>query len=335
MSLAARSSFICFYVRDHALLKRPGIIIAFLAVLTLVSCVAFMTLGAKGSWSFILAFRGTKLAAMILVAYSIAVSTVLFQTVTNNRILTPSIMGFDALYILIQTFAVFAFGAIHVNGIGPNARFFAETAIMVVFASTLYAWLFSGAARSLHLVMLVGIVFGVFFRSASNLMQRMIDPNEFAVLQDRFFASFNSVNADILLLAAIIVAVVTLYGLRFLNVFDVLSLGRDPAINLGVDHSRVVHRILLIVTILVSVSTALVGPITFFGLLVANLAYMFAGSSKHRTVLPIAVLLAILCIVGGQTILERVFSFNTALSVIIEFLGGLVFIILLVRGNAR
>ncbi|KYB45278.1 hypothetical protein AB664_01285 [Brucella anthropi] len=95
------------------------------------------------------------------------------------------------------------------------------------------------------------------------------------------------------------------------------------------------HRILLIVTILVSVSTALVGPITFFGLLVANLAYMIAGSSKHRIVLPIAVLLAILCIVGGQTILERVFSFNTALSVIIEFLGGLVFIILLVRGNAR
>jgi len=317
------------------LLKRPGFIIALLAILVLASCIAFMTLGTKGSWAFILSFRGTKLAAMVLVAYSIAVSTVLFQTVTNNRILTPSIMGFDALYILIQTFAVFAVGAIHVNGIGPNARFFAETAMMVVFASTLYAWLFSGAARSLHLVMLVGIVFGVFFRSLSNLMQRMIDPNEFAVLQDRFFASFNSVNADILLLAAIIVAMVTVYGLRFLNVLDILALGRDPAINLGIDHSRVVRRILLIVTILVSVSTALVGPITFFGLLVANLAYMIAGSSKHRLVLPVAVLLAILCIVGGQTILERVFSFNTALSVIIEFLGGLVFIILLVRGNAR
>lgn len=317
------------------MLKRPGLITLFLAFLALVSCVAFMTVGAKGSWSFILTFRGTKLAAMVLVAYSIAVSTVLFQTVTNNRILTPSIMGFDALYILIQTFAVFAFGAIHVNGLGPNVRFFAETAIMVVFASTLYTWLFSGASRSLHLVMLVGIVFGVFFRSLSNLMQRMIDPNEFAVLQDRFFASFNSVNADILLLAAIIVAVVSIYGLRFLSVFDVLSLGRNPAINLGVDHSRVVRRILLIVTVLVSVSTALVGPITFFGLLVANLAYMIAGSSKHRIVLPIAILLAILCIVGGQTILERVFSFNTALSVIIEFLGGLVFIILLVRGNTR
>jgi len=317
------------------LLKRPTLNLTLLCLLTLLTVAAFMTVGAKGSWSFILSFRGTKLAAMVLVAYSIAVSTVLFQTVTNNRILTPSIMGFDALYILIQTVVVFFFGAVQIDWLGPNIRFLAETAIMVVFAGTLYYWLFSGATRSLHLVMLVGIVCGVFFRSISNLMQRMLDPNLFAVLQDRFFASFNTINSDILIMSAVIVVAVSLYGLRFIHVFDVLSLGRDPAINLGVDHQRVVRKVLFMVTVLVSVSTALVGPITFFGLLVANLAYMIAGSAKHRIILPVAALLAVFCLVGGQTILERVFSFNSALSVIIEFLGGLVFIILLVRGHAR
>ncbi|MFD1790276.1 iron chelate uptake ABC transporter family permease subunit [Ochrobactrum teleogrylli] len=317
------------------MLRRPAILIPLLGAIALLAAIAFMTIGAKGSWSFILSFRGTKLAAMVLVAYSIAVSTVLFQTVTNNRILTPSIMGFDALYILIQTVVVFFFGAVQVDWIGPNMRFVTETLVMVLFAGSLYYWLFSGAARSLHLVMLVGIICGVFFRSLSNLMQRMLDPDLFAVLQDRFFASFNTINADILTLSAIIVAAVSLYGWRLMHVFDVLALGREPAINLGVDHRRVVRLILLMVTVLVAVSTALVGPITFFGLLVANLAYMLAGSGKHRVVLPIAVLLATICIVGGQTILERAFAFNTALSVIIEFLGGLVFIILLVRGNAR
>ncbi len=317
------------------MLKRPAILIPLLGAIALLAAIAFMTIGAKGSWSFILSFRGTKLAAMVLVAYSIAVSTVLFQTVTNNRILTPSIMGFDALYILIQTVVVFFFGAVQVDWIGPNMRFVTETLVMVLFAGSLYYWLFSGAARSLHLVMLVGIICGVFFRSLSNLMQRMLDPDLFAVLQDRFFASFNTINADILTLSAIIVAAVSLYGWRLIHVFDVLALGREPAINLGLNHRRVVRLILLMVTVLVAVSTALVGPITFFGLLVANLAYMLAGSGKHRVVLPIAVLLAIICIVGGQTILERAFAFNTALSVIIEFLGGLVFIILLVRGNAR
>ncbi|MFD1197941.1 iron chelate uptake ABC transporter family permease subunit [Brucella gallinifaecis] len=315
--------------------KYNAVIIVGLALIALVSAIAFMTLGAKGSWAFILPFRGTKLAAMVLVAYSIAVSTVLFQTVTNNRILTPSIMGFDAIYILIQTIAVFIFGSLHVAWLGPNVRFLAEASVMVLFAGSLYHWLFSGALRSLHLVMLVGIVCGIFFRSISSFMQRMLDPNLFAVLQDRFFASFNTINSDILLISAIIVVLVTLYGLRMMHVFDVLTLGREQAINLGVDHNRIVRRILFLVTVLVAVSTALVGPITFFGLLVANLAYIVTGSAKHRIVLPVAVLLAIICIVGGQTVLERVFAFNTALSVIIEFVGGLVFILLLLRGHSR
>ncbi len=315
--------------------KNPKFVLLSLSLLAVLSVIAFMTLGVKGSWSFALPFRGIKLAAIVLVGYSIAVSTVLFQTVTNNRILTPSIMGFDALYILIQTVVVFFFGTTHLSWLGPNVMFGVEVGVMVIFAGVLYHWLFSGGMRSLHLVMLVGIVFGVLFRSLSNLMQRMIDPNDFAVLQDRFFASFNTINSEILAISAIAVALISLYGLRMLHIFDVLSLGREASINLGVDYRKVVNKILLMITILVSVSTALVGPVTFFGLLVANLAYQIAGSARHAVVLPVAILIAILCLVGGQVVLERVFAFNTALSVIIEFLGGLVFIVLLIRGNKR
>jgi iron complex transport system permease protein len=104
---------------------------------------------------------------------------------------------------------------------------------------------------------------------------------------------------------------------------------------LCLDHNRSVTIVLILVAILVSVSTALVGPVTFFGLLVANLAYLLAGTHKHRFVLPVAVFIAIICLVGGQLILERVFAFDTALSIIIEFLGGIVFLVLLIRGIAR
>lgn len=314
---------------------RSTLVLTLLSCAVLVAIAGFMTLGAKGSWSFVLSFRGTKLAAILLVAYAIAVSTVLFQTVTNNKILTPSIMGFDALYVLIQTVVVFFFGITHLAFIGPNMMFVFEALVMIGFAGLLYQTLFSGLARSLHLVMLVGIVFGVLFRSFSNLLQRMIDPNSFAVLQDRFFANFNTINSQILPFAAAIILLVSIYGIRMLNVFDVLALGRDTAINLGVHHKQTVRRIFFVVTVLVAVSTALVGPVTFFGLLVANLAYLLANSSRHRIVLPTAILLAILILVGGQVILERVFAFDTALSVIIEFLGGIAFIILLIRGKAR
>lgn len=315
--------------------SRPAAVLVLLALLAALSMAAFMTLGVKGRWDFVLPFRATKLAAMLLVAYSIAVSTVLFQTITGNRILTPSIMGFDALYMLIQTAVVFLFGAAQFAGAGPGVMFAVETAAMVGFSAALYRWMLSGELRSLHLLMLVGIVFGVLFRSLSNLMQRMIDPNEFAVLQDRFFANFNTIHSELLLIAAVVVLAASLAGWRLFHTFDVLALGRETAINLGVAHKRTVTAILVLVTVLVSVSTALVGPVTFFGLLVANLAYQVAGTSRHAVVLPVAVLLATICLVGGQLVLERVFSFNTALSIIIEFLGGITFIALILRRTVR
>ncbi|MCY1551191.1 Ferric-anguibactin transport system permease protein FatC [compost metagenome] len=129
--------------------------------------------------------------------------------------------------------------------------------------------------------------------------------------------------------------VVSIFAFRIMHTFDVLTLGRSQAINLGVDYKRTVVIILTLVAILVSVSTALVGPITFFGLLVATLAHSLVGNSRHKYVLPAAVLLAIVFLVGGQTVLERVFEFDTALSIIIEFLGGIVFIVLVLRRSAR
>lgn len=315
--------------------RAPIRFLAGTAVLCLVACILFMTVGAKGSWSFILPFRGAKLLAMLLVAYAIAVSTVLFQTVSNNRILSPSIMGFDALYALIQTCLVFMLGAQTVTAIDPRLMFAVECAIMILFSCLLYRWLFSGAVRSLHTLILVGLIFGILFRSFSGFLQRVIDPNDFIVLQDRLFASFNSVDPNLLGISFLMVGAASLAGWRMFPSLDVISLGRETAINLGVDHPRATTMILVVIAILVSVSTALVGPVTFFGLLVASLAYQLMPTAKHRFVLPAAVLFAMISLVAGQMILERLFAFDTALGIVIEFAGGLFFILLLIRKGAR
>ncbi|CAO3379899.1 iron chelate uptake ABC transporter family permease subunit [Azospirillum argentinense] len=324
---------------DRRLLS-PMVVLGGLSALTLLSIALFMTLGARGKWDFILAFRGTKVAAMVLVGYAVAVSTVLFQTITNNRILTPSVMGFDHLFRLIQTVLVFQFGSGLVASLDPRLRFGVEVASMVVFSGLLYWWLFNGAGRgdnrrSLHLLLLVGIVFGVLFRSVTSFLQRVIDPNEFLTVQDRLFANFNRVDVQLLAVSALVVLAVSLAGWRWIRTYDVLALGRDAAINLGVEHRRAVMGVLVMVSILVSVSTALVGPVTFFGLLVANLAYLVIRSHRHALILPAAVLLAVLTLVAGQLVLERVFGYNAALSIVIEFVGGLAFLFILVRGSAR
>src|SRR5690606_24133882 len=134
--------------------SRPTVVLLILAAIALVSVVCFMTLGAKGSWSFIIPFRGRKLLALVLVADAIAISTVLFQTVTANRILTPSIMGFDALYVLLKTAIVFFLGPQMLVLIDPHLQFGIEVVLMIGFSWLLFQWLFLGGGRSLHLLVL-------------------------------------------------------------------------------------------------------------------------------------------------------------------------------------
>lgn len=311
--------------------RRPGRILLILALLALVAITCFLTVGARGSWSFVLAFRGTKLAGLVLVAVAVAVSTVLFQTVTENRILTPAVMGFDALYVVVQTATVFVLGAKAAALIDPRLMFAGQAVLMVMATIALFHWLFADGRRGFHLMVLSGIVFGVLCRSLANLLQRLLDPNEFAVLQGALFARFNVVDTSLLPVASAIILATGLVAWRLSPALDVLALGRDNAINLGVSYRRMANLIIILVAVLVSVSTALVGPVLFFGLLVSNLAYHLVGSERHRHILPAAALIAITCLAGGQTVLERLLGFQGALSMVIEFTGGIVFILLLLR----
>lgn len=313
----------------------PGTWLLILAIAVATCCALFMTLGANGNWDFILPLRMRKLATLILVAYAIGVSTVLFQTATGNRILTPAVMGFDALYILIQTCLVFLVGAQASLALDERMLFFVQIGIMVAASALLYRTLFHAGHRSLHQLVLAGIVLGVLFRSLSSFIQRIINPNEFAYLQDRLFASFNNPDETLLLMSAALIFITSMWALRWVRACDVLSLGREPAINLGIEYHRLVMRILIVVAILTSVSTALVGPITFFGLLVSHLAYTLLPTFRHALLLPATVLIGVLCLVGGQLVLERLFAFDTNLRVIIDFVGGLIFILLLMRRTSR
>lgn len=313
----------------------PAVVLVGLGVLLAISIFLFMTLGARGSWEFIIEFRGRKVIGMLLVGTAIATSTVMFQTVTTNRILTPSIMGFDALYLLLQTVLAFTLGAAGLSQLDGRVMFAVETGALMLFAGALYYWLFVVGNRSLHLLVLAGVVLGVMLRSFTNLLQRVMDPLTFAVLQDATFASFNTFDARLLLPAAVLVGAGLYFAWRMRYQLDILALGREMAIGLGVDYRRVVTRSLLVITALVAVSTALVGPVTFFGLVVANLAYALVRSYRHQVIVPAAALLAGVVLILGQTVLERVLGLGTSLSVIVEFVGGLLFIYLVLRGVVR
>ncbi|MEP1765273.1 MAG: iron chelate uptake ABC transporter family permease subunit [Sulfitobacter sp.] len=296
---------------------------------------AYMTLGARGNWGFVLPFRGNKLATLLLVSVAVSTATVLFQTITQNRILTPAIMGFDALYVLILTVLIFLLGAPEFQRLSGISQFTMNTGLMMAAALVLFGTLLRQNGTDLIRMLLTGIIFSVLFRSLTGFLQRMIDPNEYAVVQVSSYARFVRVDAALLGVAGCITAVALIATWRMRYRLDVLALGAQSAINLGETPKRSQFQVLVIVAVLVSVSTAIVGPMAFLGLLVVSLAHLMTPTSRHSILLPSAALISAITLVGGQMVLERVLGLRTPLIVVIDVVGGMVFLFLLLRGRAK
>ncbi|MCV3242836.1 iron chelate uptake ABC transporter family permease subunit [Mesorhizobium sp. ZC-5] len=313
---------------------RPDFRVAIMAAAALLACLAYMTIGLRGNLAFVLELRSVRLAAMVVVGVAVAVSTVVFQTVCANRIITPSIMGLDALYIFCQTALVFTLSGFGFAGIDPRLHFLGNFMAMTCLALVLFLPMLR-RQFDLTLMLLTGVVLSVLFRSLTTLLARLIDPNDFAVLQGAVFASFNAVEPELLLLAAAITVAGTFIAWRARHVLDVLALGSDTAIGLGVAWRVTAAGLLVLVAALVSASTALVGPMAFLGLLVVSLAQRIVGTNRHAVLIPAAALTAIIVLVGGQTVLQHALGGEGSLGIVVEFAGGIVFLAILFASGRR
>lgn len=308
--------------------------IAVLSILLLLGIGLFLFLGLNpNSYEYALSRRIPKILAITLTGGAIAYASLIFQTVTENRILTPSVLGLDSVFVFIQTIAIFFIGSEAIAKVDVRISFLFSVGIMVLFSVGILGGILRKVGGNIYLLLLVGIITGTLFRSASSFLQVIIDPNEFLTLQGRLFASFNNINTDVLLISAVLLIGAMVMGIMKAKELDVLSLGKDHAVNLGINHKKLVNSMLVLVAVLISVSTALVGPITFLGILVANLSRELLKTFKHTYLLIGAMLISSTALVYGQLLVERIFVFSTPISVIINFIGGLYFIYLLLREN--
>lgn len=323
--------------------RAPGsrILIGLSLLLALASLLwLFQGLGSNNR-GFILHLRAMKLAALIIVGASVGVSTMIFQTVVANRVLTPSIMGFDALYVLLQTTLIATLGVTGFAAIPDLPRFLASTAAMCLLAILLFGTLLGRGTRDIGRTILTGVILSIMFRSASALIGRLIDPNEFAVVQGETAVNFGRADAQLLPIGATLCGLAILAAFRLAPKMDVMALGRDAAVSLGLRFGMMVVVSLGLVALLVSVSTALVGPMSvfgaaaFFGLIVSGMTHGLIEDHRHALLLPAAALIAANILVVGQFLFERIMGQQTVLSVVIEFAGGLFFLYLLLKGRIR
>jgi iron complex transport system permease protein len=302
-----------------------------LAVLAIIFILLYGFYDIKGGFDYAFPRRMIKVAAMVVTGCAIAFSTVIFQTITHNRILTPSVMGLDSMYEVVQTLIFFFAGSMSVWVLNKYLNFGAAIFAMVLFALILYRFLFKADKHPIYLLLLIGMIIGTLLGSLVTFLQVLIDPVEYLSLQNLLFASFTNIKPDLLYISLGILLIAFIFGYQMLGDLDVMSLGRENAINLGVNYDKMVMNSLILSSVLIATSTALVGPITFFGLIVANLSYQFFATYKHSILILGACLISIVALVGGQFFVEHVFELRTTLSVIINFIGGIYFIYLLLK----
>ncbi len=305
--------------------------IIILAVIAIIFILLFAFYNIRGGFDYAFPRRLVRIGAMVITGIAISYATIMFQTITHNRILTPSIMGLDSMYEVVQTVIFFALGSASIFVVDRYLNFGMAIIAMILFALILYRFLFRADKYPIFLLLLAGMIIGTLLGSLVNFLQVVIDPVEYLSLQSRLFASFNNVKSELLYLSMAILGAAFIYGKRMLSDLDVMSLGRDAAINLGINYDKMVLKVLILSSILIATSTALVGPITFLGLIVSNVAYQFINTYRHSVLIVASSLISIIALVGGQFLVLHVFHLNTTISVIINFIGGIYFIYLLLK----
>jgi len=279
----------------------------------------------------ILSLRAEKLAALVLVGAAVGNATVLFQTAAQNRLITPGIVGFDALFVFLQTMLVLILGGAGYSGLSPLPKFAVETGCLVLAATALFAALLRKGAEDVLRMILTGVILGVLLRGLSGFAQRILEPSEFAVVQQASIASFGAVDARLLPIAGAALVIAMALSWRLSPRLDVAALGRTKAQTLGLPFDRTILAGLSLVSVMVAVATALVGPVTFLGLLAANLAYRLTDTHRHAVLIPAAAMIGATILIAGQFAFERVLGLQSSLSVVVEFAGGLLFLALVLR----
>lgn len=302
-------------------------------VLALAIITAYLTIGVRFHnerlFRYAMKLRIPKVIAMVITAYAIGTASMVFQSIINNKIVTPCLLGMNSLYTVIHTAVVVVAGSGSVLALNSNLSFGIDLAIMGVVATVVYSYLFAKTNHNILYVLLIGTVLSSFFSSIQSTLVRIMDPNEYDTLLTSLVASFSNINSGIITFSVILLVIIALALRKEIRLLNVLTLGKEQAINLGVDYDKSIRKLLLGVTLYITVATAMVGPISFLGLIIANLSRQMFKTYKHSWLMAGSCLFGIIALTGGQLITERVFTYSVPVSVFITVGGGIYFLYLL------
>lgn len=274
--------------------------------------------------------RSAQLIAMLVSSLLIAFSALAFQTTTNNRILTPSSLGFDSIYAVTQTLLVALLGFVHVLFTNAYLNFVLTTIIMVLIVLLMYSLVLRKNKNNIVLLLLIGIIISSLASSISNVIQAMMSDDAFYSVQAITNVTITSINGSLVYGLVPLMLLLAYLLFRPHKTYDVMALGEEHATNLGVNYGKMSKYVLILVAISVAVSTALVGPLSFLGLLAVNLARELSKRYEHKHLFFFSGLFAVIFLFLGQAVVE-VTGYQTTVTTLISLIGGGYMIYLLLR----
>ena len=318
--------------------KKTRIFLGILSVMVVLLVAAYLLIPTKNSSTvsnFILQRRFFKLLVMVIVSCAIPISTISFQTVVQNRFLTPGVLGIESLFVFIQS-GLYYFESLVGVKVEQSVIIYSVTIAIQIGLLLLLMNASKGMMLSnFKVLLLLTMAFSMLLRNASTFLQVLMAPNEFDKLQSSLYPSFQKMNAQPMMIGVAIGLFVLLmmvfYRLR--HQLDALHLGVDGAKMLGINTKRLSNVVIVVVIIMTSLSTILVGPLQFLGFMIANLTYQLTKEYKHGVLWLFSAVLGLVIVLAAQLIVERIFLLTIPISVFIEGIGGVLYLVLLVKGE--
>ncbi|MFE4180527.1 iron chelate uptake ABC transporter family permease subunit [Pseudomonas aeruginosa] len=299
--------------------------------LVIAAALMFIFMQSGLDFDYVIPKRLNRLATIVIGGICVAISSIIFQTIAGNRILTPAVMGYEAVYLLLQSLLTLIMGGHGLIAIGRNEGFFLSIAFMLAYSWVVHRYLFRDGKRNVYYLLLLGLVLTMLFSTIIQFVQLKISPGDFGIVQGFIYASFNRARPEQLVYAGGLVAAIAIVLAKTLPSLDVLALGREQSASLGLDYKRSVRLYLALTAALVAISTSLIGPTAFMGIFVANITYSLTRSTWHRLTLPTGCAVAIGIFIVAQLLVEHVFNYTTTVSILVNLVCGAYFLMLTVR----
>lgn len=286
-------------------------------------------------FAYAMGLRLPRLAVILIAGFAISAAAIVFQTIIRNTIVTPCLLGMNSLYLLIHTAVVFFLGSGSLFAVNPVYAFAADVIVMGFVAGFIYYTIFQKTGGNVLYVLLIGTVLSTFFSSMQNSLTRIMDPNEYDALLNTLTASFTNVNAACIIPGALLLAAIAWWLRKDLAILDVISLCREQAVSLGVDYERTLRRLMVGVALYIAVATALVGPLSFLGLITANVARQLFTTYRHTWLIAGSACVGMLILTAGQFVVEHVMVYAVPVSVFVTIGGGIYFLYLVLTAGKR